>query len=162
MANLGSTKEQRTQNNSLYTNRPKDITMTSPLVPREVLSRYFGHPTFRPGQEEVIDAVLAGGDTLVVMPTGGGKSLCFQIPAMTLPGITIIVSPLIALMKDQVDALKERGIEATTINSTLKFKEVKQRITDLRFGKYKMLYVAPERFESVKFLEMNKWRSRGS
>ena len=124
--------------------------------PQVILRRYFGYDEFRPGQEEIIRAVLSGSDTLVVMPTGGGKSLCYQIPGLMLPGITIVVSPLIALMKDQVDALNRRGVGATTINSTIDFAEVRQRLTDLRYGKYKLLYVAPERFESIRFLEMMK------
>ena len=130
-------------------NRP-----TADLTPVGVLQQYFGYPTFRGGQQEIIDAVLTGGDTLVVMPTGGGKSLCYQIPSLINDGITIVVSPLIALMKDQVDALAARGIGATTINSTLNFKEAQQRLTDLRYGKYQMVYVAPERFESQRFLDM--------
>ena len=123
-------------------------------TPLEVLRHYFGYPSFRGGQDEIIDAVLSGGDTLVVMPTGGGKSLCYQIPSLMKEGITIVVSPLIALMKDQVDALAARGVGATTINSTLDFKEAQQRLTDLRYGKYRLLYVAPERFESQRFLDM--------
>ncbi|MCB0712809.1 MAG: RecQ family ATP-dependent DNA helicase [Ignavibacteriae bacterium] len=124
--------------------------------PQEILRRYFGYDEFRPGQEEIINSIFSGGDTLVVMPTGGGKSLCYQIPGLMLRGITIVVSPLIALMKDQVDALNQRNVGATTINSTIDFAEVRQRLTDLRYGKYKLLYVAPERFESVRFLEMMK------
>lgn len=123
-------------------------------TPGDVLRRYFGYSAFRPGQEDVIRSVTSGCDTLVVMPTGGGKSICYQIPALLLPGVTVVVSPLIALMKDQVDALKERGIGATTINSSLDFAEVRQRLVDLRYGKYRLLYVAPERFESRRFLEM--------
>lgn len=120
----------------------------------EVLNRYFGYPSFRPGQEEIIHSVVSGGDTLVVMPTGGGKSICYQVPALMLPGITVVVSPLIALMKDQVDALKRRGVGATTINSTLSFTEVGQRLNNLRYGQYSLLYVAPERFESKRFVEL--------
>lgn len=127
---------------------------TAPATPLEALNRYFGYENFRQGQDEIIDSVLSGGDTLVVMPTGGGKSLCYQIPSLLLDGVTIVVSPLIALMKDQVDALVERGIGATTINSTLDFKEAQQRLTNLRYGKYRLLYVAPERFESQRFLDM--------
>ena len=88
-----------------------------PRSPLEALQRFFGYPMFRPGQEEIINAASSGNDTLVVMPTGGGKSLCYQIPALLLDGVTIVVSPLIALMKDQVDALSARGVQATTINS---------------------------------------------
>ena len=84
-----------------------------------LLKQYFGHDAFRPGQEAVIDAVLGGRDTLAVMPTGGGKSLCYQIPALMLPGLTLVVSPLISLMQDQVLALQENGIGAACINSSL-------------------------------------------
>ena len=126
----------------------------TPRAPLEVLNRYFGYENFRQGQEEIIESVLSGGDTLVVMPTGGGKSLCYQIPSLLFEGVTIVVSPLIALMKDQVDALTARGIGATTINSTLDFKEAQQRLTNLRYGKYRLLYVAPERFESKRFIDM--------
>jgi ATP-dependent DNA helicase RecQ len=127
-----------------------------PRHPVDALTRYFGYPAFRPGQEEIILAALAGHDLLVVMPTGGGKSLCYQIPALILDGVTIVVSPLIALMKDQVDALERRGIRATTINSLLEFSEVQQRMLDIRYGKYSLVYVAPERFESKRFLELLK------
>lgn len=124
--------------------------------PGDVLRRHFGYDSFRLGQAEIIRSVISGDDTLVVMPTGGGKSICYQVPALLLPGVTVVVSPLIALMKDQVDALKARGIGATTINSSLDFHEVRQRLVDLRYGKYRLLYVAPERFESKRFLEMMK------
>jgi ATP-dependent DNA helicase RecQ len=127
---------------------------TRPQAPLEALRRYFGYDAFRPGQEEIIRTAIAGDDTLVVMPTGGGKSLCYQIPAIILEGVTIVVSPLIALMKDQVDALERRGVRATTINSTLDFAQLRQRMTDIRYGLYRLVYVAPERFESTAFLEL--------
>jgi len=125
-----------------------------PKSPIDALRTFFGYGTFRPGQEEIIRAALSGGDTLVIMPTGGGKSLCYQIPAVLLQGVTVVVSPLIALMKDQVDALGARGIRATTINSMLDFAEVSQRMTDIRYGLYSLVYVAPERFENARFLEL--------
>ena len=127
---------------------------TRPQAPLEALQRFFGYSAFRPGQEEIIRTAMAGEDTLVVMPTGGGKSLCYQIPAIILEGVTVVVSPLIALMKDQVDALERRGVRATTINSTLEFTELRQRMTDIRYGLYRLVYVAPERFESSTFLEL--------
>jgi ATP-dependent DNA helicase RecQ len=127
-----------------------------PKTPLEALQRFFGYPAFRPGQEEIIASALSGQDTLVVMPTGGGKSLCYQVPALLCEGVTIVVSPLIALMKDQVDALELRGVRATTINSMLGFGEVQQRMTDIRYGLYSLVYVAPERFESKAFLELLK------
>jgi ATP-dependent DNA helicase RecQ len=127
---------------------------TRPSAPLEALRRFFGYDAFRPGQEEIIRTAIAGDDTLVVMPTGGGKSLCYQIPAIILEGVTIVVSPLIALMKDQVDALERRGVRATTINSTLEFAQLRQRMTDIRYGLYRLVYVAPERFESTAFLDL--------
>jgi ATP-dependent DNA helicase RecQ len=108
---------------------------------------------FRPGQREVIEQVLARRDVLCVMPTGGGKSLCYQLPACLLEGLTLVVSPLIALMKDQVDALTARGISATLINSTLDPAEQWQRLADVEAGRYALVYVAPERFRSGRFVE---------
>ena len=114
---------------------------------REVLRARFGFPDFRPGQERAVTSVLSGRDTLVVLPTGGGKSVCYQVPALLLPGLTVVVSPLISLMKDQVDALDARGIPATFLNSTLAAGEVSQRMARVARGEVKMLYVAPERFD---------------
>lgn len=114
---------------------------------RAVLRARFGFPEFRPGQERAVANVLAGKDTLVVLPTGGGKSLCYQVPALLLPGLTVVVSPLISLMKDQVDALTQRGIAATFVNSTLTPGEVAERMGRVSRGEVKMLYVAPERFD---------------
>lgn len=118
---------------------------------REALRKYFGFREFLDGQESVMANILAGRDTLVIMPTGGGKSLCYQLPAMVMDGVTVVVSPLIALMKDQVDALERRGIPATLINSTLTLAEQQERIAALRRGEYKLVYVAPERFRSRMF-----------
>lgn len=123
-------------------------------TPVEALRRHFGHQEFRPGQEEIILSILSRNDTLVVMPTGGGKSLCYQIPALLLDGVAVVVSPLIALMKDQVDALARQDVRATTINSTLEFPEVRQRMTDIRYGLYSLVYVAPERFDSPSFVDL--------
>ena len=116
------------------------------------LEKHFGLAQFRPGQAEVISTVLSGRNTVVVMPTGAGKSLCYQLPAMMLDGVTVVVSPLIALMQDQVDALQARGIAATFINSTLSESERQERQQRLRQGAYKLVYVAPERFRSEAFL----------
>ena len=114
---------------------------------RGVLRARFGFDDFRPGQERAVACVLAGRDALVVLPTGGGKSICYQVPAMVLPGITVVVSPLISLMKDQVDALTARGIPATFVNSTLSSAEVAERMARVARGDVKMLYLAPERFD---------------
>ena len=112
-----------------------------------MLRARFGFEQFRPGQERAVSAVLEGRDTLVVLPTGGGKSVCYQVPAMVLPGLTIVVSPLISLMKDQVDALTARGIPATFVNSTLSSAEVSERMTRVARREVKLLYLAPERFD---------------
>jgi len=122
------------------------------MTPHEALKRYFGFSGFLDGQEEVIQEITSGRDGLVVMPTGGGKSLCFQIPALCFGGVTLVISPLIALMKDQVDALVARGIAATMINSTLSWPEQKERLDGMRAGKWKLVYVAPERFRAESFL----------
>ncbi|MGH7652506.1 MAG: RecQ family ATP-dependent DNA helicase [Gemmatimonadaceae bacterium] len=114
---------------------------------REVLKSAFGYESFRPGQESAVSAILSGRDTVVVLPTGGGKSLCFQVPALMLPGLTVVVSPLISLMKDQVDALTARGLPATFINSTLSSSQVSERMARVERGEIKLLYVAPERFD---------------
>ncbi len=113
----------------------------------------FGLDQFRPGQREVIESVLAGRDCLCVMPTGGGKSLCYQLPAIAGPGLTLVISPLIALMKDQVDALQARGLPATFINSTLSPDEQAERLAEMAAGKFKLVYVVPERFRSPRFVE---------
>lgn len=118
---------------------------------QRLLQQYFGYASFRPGQHDIIRSLLERHDTLGIMPTGGGKSICFQIPAMTLPGLTLVISPLISLMKDQVDALATVGIAAASINSTLSAAEVRQRLADAAQGRLKLLYVAPERLESDSF-----------
>jgi ATP-dependent DNA helicase RecQ len=120
------------------------------------LRAHFGFADFREGQREVITAVLEGKDAVVVMPTGSGKSLCYQLPAMMLSGATLVVSPLIALMKDQVDALRVRGLPATFINSSIGEREQWARINALRQDHFKLVYVAPERFRSSRFLEALK------
>ena len=117
------------------------------------LKNYFGYDSFRPGQKQIIQTALQQKDLLIIMPTGGGKSLCFQMPALLKPGLTIVVSPLISLMQDQVESLKDNGIAATFLNSTLDLTETRRRTTDIILGKIKLLYVAPERLLSEKFLE---------
>lgn len=121
--------------------------------PTTILKEKFGYDHFRTGQKQAIDRVMAGESTLVVMPTGGGKSLCYQVPAMLLPGLTLVVSPLIALMKDQVDALNDNDIPATFINSTLDFQTINERLNQAKSGQIKLLYVAPERFDNDWFVQ---------
>ena len=118
----------------------------------EALRKYWGYPSFRPGQDEVVEAALSDDDVLAVLPTGGGKSICFQVPAVVRGGLTIVISPLIALMQDQVDALNAIGVRATYINSTLSRREIEQRWTDIEFGRYRLLYLAPERLSSDEFV----------
>ena len=118
----------------------------------QALSRHFGYGAFRKGQEEVVRSVLSGRPTIAILPTGAGKSLCYQLPAMLLEGTTVVVSPLLALMKDQVDALRARGIAATFVNSSLSDSERQERQAALRRGEYRLVYVAPERFKSPSFL----------
>ena len=116
------------------------------------LKEHFGYDAFRKGQEAVVRSVLSGRPTIAILPTGGGKSLCYQLPALLLEGTTVVVSPLVALMKDQVDALRARGIAATFVNSSLPEAERQERQAALRRGEYRLLYVAPERFKSPSFL----------
>ncbi|MEN6406003.1 MAG: ATP-dependent DNA helicase RecQ [Thermoguttaceae bacterium] len=125
---------------------------STPTMPESLLPR-FGLTTFRHGQREVISTVLAGEDCLCVMPTGGGKSLCYQLPALAQEGLTLVVSPLIALMKDQVDQLQSRGLPVTFINSTLTAAEQYARLDRVASGEFRLVYVAPERFRSGRFLE---------
>ena len=115
--------------------------------PQQVLETVFGYPSFRPGQRAIIDAVLAGRDCIGVLPTGAGKSLTYQLPAKILPGAVLVISPLISLMKDQVDALVRLGFRATVLNSTIDFEERRRRLGELRRGEIELLYVAPEGLE---------------
>lgn len=117
----------------------------------DALQQYFGYSSFREGQQQAIASVLAGDDTLVIMPTGGGKSLCYQVPALTLPGTTLVISPLISLMKDQVDMLQAAGINAAFINSSLSYEEAEDVLYQARMGQLKLLYIAPERLENESF-----------
>ncbi|WJQ81382.1 DNA helicase RecQ [Brevibacillus brevis] len=118
---------------------------------QEILRKYFGYESFREGQKKIITSLLAGHDTVGIMPTGGGKSICYQVPAMLQDGVTIVISPLISLMKDQVDVLVSMGIPATQINSSLDYSEVRDRLRMAARGEYKLLYIAPERLESEAF-----------
>lgn len=118
------------------------------------LKQYFGHTQFRPGQDRLIDAILAGRDVMGIMPTGGGKSICYQLPSLLLPGITLVISPLISLMKDQVSALHSSGISAVFLNSSLISNEFRDACWEIRQGVYKLLYVAPERLNSESFMSL--------
>lgn len=117
------------------------------------LKKYFGHSQFRPGQEELVDALLSGRDVLGVMPTGAGKSVCYQLPALLVPGVTLVISPLISLMKDQVTALTQAGISAAFINSALTQEQYREVFRRTRQGEYKLIYVAPERLSTSGFLD---------
>lgn len=123
------------------------------MTPQDVLEKYYGYNQFRPGQEKIIQQVLAGKNTLAIMPTGGGKSLCYQIPALLLEGLTLVVSPLISLMKDQVDALQASGIYAGFINSSQDWSTTRSVLSDAANGRLKLLYIAPERLEQPGFME---------
>lgn len=118
----------------------------------QTLQQYFGFTSFRPAQEKIIRSLLAGRDTLAVLPTGGGKSLCYQLPALCRPGLTVVISPLIALMKDQVDTLTQQNIPATMLNSAVEKEDYRARMGALRRGDIRLLYIAPERLESTYFL----------
>ena len=118
------------------------------------LKEYFGYAAFRDAQAPVVQSVLAGRDTVAIMPTGAGKSICFQVPALLLPGVTLVISPLISLMKDQVDALQDAGVPATFINSTLTSAEWSARMNAIASGAYKLVYVAPERLETGAFADI--------
>ena len=115
------------------------------------LKHYFGYDSFRPGQKKIIEAALQNKDLLTIMPTGGGKSLCFQLPALLRNGLTIVVSPLIALMQDQVDGLQDNGINAVYLNSSLEYDERRSRQIAILENKVKLLYVAPERLLNERF-----------
>ena len=118
----------------------------------ELLKEYFGYDSFRPGQEHLIDSILKGRDVLGIMPTGAGKSICYQIPALMLPGITLVISPLISLMKDQVESLNQAGIHAAYLNSSLTYNQYLKALSFARQGRYKIIYVAPERLATMEFL----------
>ncbi|MDR1131912.1 MAG: DNA helicase RecQ [Oscillospiraceae bacterium] len=125
--------------------------MEKPLNKYEVLKQYFGHSAFREGQAELIDAVLSGRDALGIMPTGGGKSVCYQLPALMMDGAALVISPLISLMKDQVTALKAADVSAAFVNSSLTAEQMKAVYRNMRAGKYKLVYVAPERLDGDGF-----------
>ncbi len=121
---------------------------------RRILKKYYGYDSFRRGQEKIIKSILQGRDTFAIMPTGAGKSICYQIPALLLEGLTLVISPLISLMKDQVDGLRSIGMPATFINSSIAYNEVQDRIYRARTGEVKLLYIAPERLENEGFRQL--------
>ncbi len=121
--------------------------------PSEVLKKYWGYERFRPMQEEIILSIINGHDTLALMPTGGGKSICFQVPALAKEGVCLVISPLIALMKDQVSNLKDKGIPALSIYSGMNYNTVVSTLRNAAYGNFKFLYVSPERLETDLFLE---------
>jgi ATP-dependent DNA helicase RecQ len=123
------------------------------LTIQEILKQYWGYDSFRPLQEDIIHSVLEGKDTLALLPTGGGKSICFQVPALAKDGLCLVVSPLIALMKDQVENLKKKGVSALAVYSGMSFLEIKKMLQNASYGNYKFLYVSPERLETNLFLE---------
>lgn len=123
-------------------------------TPQQVLLKYFGYPQFRPGQLEIVSSIVSGQDTVAILPTGGGKSICFQIPGIILPGLTLVLSPLISLMKDQVDTLVRKGIPATYINSSLEKSEQESRLQGILESKYKFVYIAPERLQTKQFAQV--------
>jgi len=126
------------------------------MLPEEVLQKYWGHKSFRPLQKEIIESALANKDTLALLPTGGGKSVCFQIPALIKEGITLVISPLIALMKDQVESLKSKGIEAEALYSGMHYNTIDRILDNAIYGKLKMLYISPERLKTAMFQERLK------
>ena len=124
------------------------------IKPLDILSKYYGYTNFRKGQEDIINSIVNKNDVLAIMPTGGGKSICYQVPALCLDGITIVISPLISLMKDQVDALKTMGIKAQLINSSLSNSEYSKVINDIDNDECKIIYIAPERLDSMEFVNI--------
>ena len=119
----------------------------------EILKKYWGFDAFRPLQEDIIHAVINNKDVLALLPTGGGKSVCFQVPALAMDGICLVISPLIALMKDQIENLNKKGIPALAVYAGMHFSDVKKTLQNAAFGHYKFLYVSPERLETALFLE---------
>ena len=136
-----------------WNNRSNDKKRNQKMDKHKTLKKYFGYDEFREGQELLIDSILKGMDVLGIMPTGAGKSLCYQLPALLLPGITLVISPLISLMKDQVQTLNQAGIHAAFINSSLTENQIRKALTLAAEGQYKIIYVAPERLETSGFME---------
>lgn len=129
------------------------------IKPLDILSKYYGYTSFRRGQEDIINSIVNNNDVLAIMPTGGGKSICYQVPALCLDGITIVISPLISLMKDQVDALKAMGIKADFINSSLSISKYNEVLENINNDEYKIIYVAPERLDSIDFINIMRYKN---
>ena len=123
------------------------------MTPKDILKEYWGYDSFRPKQEDIIGEALAGRDVLAIMPTGGGKSVCFQVPALMKPGIALVVTPLIALMKDQVQNLNDRGIKALAVYMGMTSKEIDLALNNAVYGDFKFLYISPERLSTRLFRE---------
>lgn len=121
-----------------------------------ILKKYFGYDAYREGQESIIEQIVSGQDALIIMPTGGGKSICYQVPAMMLEGVTVVISPLIALMKDQVEALLQNGIPATFLNSSITAQEMRTRLEGISQGEYKLVYIAPEALMTLQFTRLSR------
>ena len=126
------------------------------MTPKQILKQYWNYDAFRPLQEDIISSVVEGKETLALLPTGGGKSICFQVPALDMEGICIVVSPLIALMKDQVQQLKRKDIKATAIYSGMSKREIDITLDNCIYGGFKFLYVSPERLKTELFIERAK------
>ena len=124
------------------------------IKPLDILHKYYGYTSFRKGQENIITSIINKEDVLAIMPTGGGKSICYQVPALCLDGITIVISPLISLMKDQVDALKTMGVKARLINSSLSNSEYNEALEEIENDECKIIYIAPERLDSMEFVNI--------
>ena len=125
-------------------------------APLEILSQYWGYSSFRPFQEEIIQSILSGKDTLALLPTGGGKSICYQVPGLCFEGLTIVISPLVALMNDQVAQLRNRNINSVALHSGLKSREIDILLDNCAYGNIKFLYVSPERIQTELFIERIK------
>ena len=123
---------------------------------KHLLKQYFGYDDFRPGQKKLIDSIMAGRDVLGIMPTGAGKSICYQIPALAMQGTTIVVSPLISLMKDQVTALNQAGVHAAYINSSLTESQISMAFANAKKNTYKIIYIAPERLDTQQFYDYSE------
>ena len=126
------------------------------MLPKEILQKYWGHSSFRNSQEEIIEAVLTDKDVVALLPTGGGKSICYQIPAMMKKGVCLVISPLISLMKDQIEQLEQKGIKALTIKSNARIDEIVSLFDNLKYGSCKFLYLSPERLQSEFILQKIK------